>query len=262
MSEHTKPKPVMASNLAALNGIRHGFYTREGGVSTGIYAGLNCGAGSDDDRLAVVENRRRVAEHLGGKHRDIATPHQIHGADVIIVRAPMPRGERTKADAIVTKTQGLAVGILTADCAPVLFADPDARVVAAAHAGWRGAVGGVLKSTLDTMVSLGADRSRIVAAIGPCISGPNYEVGETFKSELLALDPSGERFFSLPEEKTKPHFDLPGYISHQLDSLGCYNTEAQTHCTYAGESLFYSYRRSTHRSEPDYGRQISAIVVA
>lgn len=256
------PKPITSEALSELPGIAHGFFTREGGVSAGLYAGLNCGAGSSDDRAAVRENRRRVAEHLGANHGDVATPHQIHGADVIIIRAPLPRGERTKADAIVTRTPGLAVGILTADCAPVLFADADAGIVAAAHAGWRGAVGGVLKTTWETMISLGADPRRIVAAIGPCISLTNYEVGETFKTDLLARDSSAAPFFRIPAGKTKPHFDLPGYVAGQLRALGSTSEAPSPPCTYADESRFFSFRRGTHREEPDYGRQISAIVVA
>lgn len=256
-----------ANILSELAGIRHGFFTREGGVSSGDYTSLNVGLGSDDDREKVIENRRRIAAHLGARvadepFADIVTNYQVHSADAVIVEAPFDKDHVPKADALVTKTPGLAIGALTADCTPVLFADPDAGVVAAAHAGWRGAVAGVLTSAIETMESIGADRSRIRAAIGPTISQPNYEVGPEFKEQFLKQAPGNAQFFKIPEGRTRDHFDLPGYCRQQLGKIGLQHIEDIGRCTYADESLFYSYRRKTHRNEQDYGRQIAAIVVA
>jgi polyphenol oxidase len=253
-------QPVQAVNLTALTGIRHGFFTRQGGVSAGLYAGLNCGAGSADDPQAVAENRRRVADHLGARHGSVVTLYQCHGATALSVNEPQPRDALPKADAVVTCTPGLAIGVLTADCTPVLFADPVAKVVAAAHAGWRGAVAGILESAISEMERQGAERSRIVAAIGPVISAEAYEVGPDFETDVMALDPSSAGFFR-HNSGLKPHFDLPAYAAHRLAAAGLVIIERQTACTYGNESLFYSFRRSQHRGEADYGRQISAIVV-
>lgn len=254
--------PVEADNLLMLPGIRHGFFTRPGGVSTGLYAGLNCGQGSKDDPVAVIENRQRVAEHLGSSLGDIQTVYQIHGADVALVETLTGREALPKADAVVTKTRGLAVGILTADCGPVLFADAEAKVVAAAHAGWRGALAGVLEATVDAMEGVGARRDRIVAALGPTIGAGSYEVGEDFRDAFLARDGSHAVFFNHVRGEEKPRFDLPAFVGARLASLGLKSIEVQSPCTYRNESMFFSYRRATHRSEPDYGRQISAIVVS
>lgn len=251
------PQPHYAPGLAALPGIAHGFFTRQGGISGGIYASLNCGLGSQDSRDAVLENRRRVATHLGA--REIVTLYQTHSATALLVDKP-PSGELPRADAVVTRTPGLAVGALAADCAPVLLADPGARVVAAAHAGWRGAVGGILEAVIAAMEAIGADRRRISAAVGPCISQPAYEVGAEFEAELLALDAANARFFHRPAAAGKPRFDLPGYAVARLRRCGLGAVESLGVCTYSDESLF-SYRRSQHRREADYGRQISAIVV-
>lgn len=255
-------EPFTADSLAILPGIRHGFFTRQGGASRGLYQSLNCGAGSNDDRVSVIENRARVARHLGSPHADVVTLYQIHSATALTVDGPVAREDLPKADALVTRTRGLAIGVLTADCTPVLFADPKAGVVGAAHAGWRGALTGVLESTVAAMETLGAERSRIRTAVGPCISQRAYEVGPEFEQDFLAQDKSFAKFFSRKAKADRPHFDLPGLINHKLQSLHLGAIEMIAHCTYGNESLFYSYRRSQHKKEPDYGRQISAIVVA
>jgi hypothetical protein len=253
--------PLEADTLTILSGIRHGFFTRQGGTSRGLYASLNCGQGSKDDGVAVVENRALVARHLGSPGDDVQTLHQVHSATALVVDTLVPRETLPKADALVTKTRGLAVGILTADCTPVLFADPEARVVGAAHAGWRGALGGVLEATVTAMESIGAERKRIHAALGPSIGPKSYEVGPEFEAEFLASDPANSRFFRRVSGRDRPYFDLPGFVNHGLSRLGIRSVESRAHCTYENESLFFSFRRSQHRKEPDYGRQISAIVV-
>ena len=253
------PKPLTADRLAALPGIAHGFFTRHGGVSQGGYASLNCGLGSKDDSAAVRENRARVAEFLGA--RNLITAHQIHSATALIVDKPWNLDERPRADAMVTATRGLALGVLTADCAPVLFADAEAKVVGAAHAGWRGAIGGVLEATLAVMEELGADRRRIQAAVGPCIGQPAYEVGRDFEQEFLRRDAESARFFSRQVPDAQPHFDLAGYAAQRLARAGVCNLPGASPCTYAFAEDFFSYRRSQARKEADYGRQISAIVL-
>jgi YfiH family protein len=258
---HPMLTPFEADTLTILPGIRHGFFTRQGGVSRGLYASLNCGQGSNDDRVAVVENRARIARHLGSPEDDVQTLHQVHSADALVVEALVPRERLAKADALVTKVPGLALGVLTADCAPVLLADPQAKVVAAAHAGWRGALAGVLEATIAAMEGIGADRKQIHAAVGPSIGAGAYEVGPEFEAEFLRMDEASGVFFRRGAAGTRPRFDLPGYVNHKLSRLGLRSVEKVAHCTYENESLFFSYRRSRHRSEPDYGRQISAIVV-
>ena len=247
--------------LANLSGIRHGFFTRQGGVSNGIYAALNCGLGSGDDRELVTVNRDRVAGHLGADVGQVVTVHQCHGTHAMIVDRPFGAGPLPKADAVVTRTPGIVVAALAADCTPVLFADAKAKVVAAAHAGWRGAVTGILESTIIAMEGLGANRQDIHASIGPCIHQPNYEVGPEFQAQFLAATPDNARFFTVPPHKTRAHFDLPGFVAYQLSAARIGNITHSSHCTYAHPELFFSYRRATHLSEPDYGRQISAIVV-
>ncbi len=254
--------PIQAHNLATLPGIRHGFFTREGGVSAGIYAGLNCGLGSHDDPALVIENRRRVAEHMGAEHGSVITLYQVHGATALTVTGPMPRTNMPKADAVVTATPKLAIGVLTADCTPVLFADAAAGVVGAAHAGWRGAVAGILESTIAEMERQGARRERIIAAVGPTIGQDAYEVGPEFEAEVVALDRAYARYFRAPEPSAKAHFDLPGFVSERLRAAGIGSIELAAPCTRANESKFFSYRRSQALKEADYGRQISAIVVA
>jgi len=259
---HAKPRPIEADNLKSLAGIRHGFFTRHGGISKGIYAGLNCGRGSDDEASHVAENRARVARHLGALASDIATPYQVHGATAIVLDALPDLSTLPKADAVVTATPGLAVGILTADCGPVLFADSKAGVVAAAHAGWRGAVGGVLEAAVAAMVNIGADRQNIHAAVGPCIHQSAYEVGPEFEAEFIAMNSDYCVFFEAPSPGARVRFDLPGFIAQELQRCGVATVEPPRQCTFETESLFYSYRRTQARREPDYGRQISAIVVA
>jgi hypothetical protein len=254
--------PFTADCLTLLPNVRHGFFTRQGGISSGIYQSLNCGAGSRDDRVSVSENRSRVADHLGSPHGDVVTLYQIHSATALVVDKQVPREELPQADALVTKTRGLAIGVLTADCAPVLFADASAGVVGAAHAGWRGALGGVLEATVAAMVGVGARRSDIRAAVGPCISQRAYEVGPEFEAQFLAADPATANYFSRKSRQSRPQFDLPGFINQKLQSLGLGIVEMSSPCTYENESLFFSYRRSQHKKQPDYGRQISAIVVA
>ncbi len=254
--------PIEAACLSALPGIRHGFFTREGGVSTGIYAALNCGLGSNDDREAVLENRARVCRHLGGQGDRVVTVHQHHSATAIFLDAAPDYESLPKADAIVTTTSGLVIGALAADCTPVLFADPEARVVAAAHAGWRGAVDGILEATVAEMERAGAERSRIRAAIGPTISQDAYEVGPEFEDRLNELDSGNARFFSKRNSNGRAHFDLPGFVIHRLQRARIATIDTATACTDRNDSRFFSYRRSRRRGEPDYGRQISAIVVA
>lgn len=255
-------QPITASALGDLPSIRHGFFTRQGGVSSGIYASLNCGLGSNDDKAHVLENRRRVAAHLNGRSDGVVTLYQEHGATALTVSSPPDSVALPKADAVVSKTPGLVIGVLTADCAPVLFADAEAGVVAAAHAGWRGAVGGILESTIAEMERQGASRSRIRAAVGPCISLPAYEVGPQFAADVIARDGNYARFFAPLGPAGKEHFDLPGFVAARLTAAGLGQVQDLGQCTHGAESIFFSYRRTTQRREPDYGRQISAIVVA
>ncbi len=258
-------KPVEARNLSAPSGIRHGFFTRAGGVSTGLYDSLNCGLGSNDDPALVVENRRRIAEHLGGASKfggGVVTLYQEHGTTAFEVSKPPSRDALPHADAVVSVTPGLVIGVLTADCAPVLMADAEAGVVAAAHAGWRGAINDVVGSTVREMERLGARRERISAAIGPCIGQAAYEVGPEFEATFLARNPKYGTFFKRQDANARPHFDLPGFVAMRLGEAGVGSIEDLGLCTCENESLFFSYRRKTHRGEVDYGRQISAIVVA
>ena len=254
-------EPYSADCLTIEPGIRHGFFTRQGGTSRGLYQSLNCGAGSQDDRVSVLQNRARVAQHLGTPHGDVVTLYQIHSATALVVDKPVARDDLPKADALVTKTRGLAIGVLTADCTPVLLADAKAGVVGAAHAGWRGALGGVLEATVTAMESIGAKRANIRAAIGPCISQRAYEVGPEFEAEFLAKDAAFAKFFVRKTRDVKPYFNLPGFVNQKLQSLNLAVVELSAPCTYENESLFFSFRRSQHKKQPDYGRQISAIVV-
>jgi YfiH family protein len=259
MSNRNKPDPVRSSLLekSKANGIRHGYFTRVGGVSEGIYRGLNTGTGSSDEPARVLENRRRVAEWMGVEPRHLLTAHQIHSPDVIVAREPF-FGERPKADAIVTDRPGLAIGASTADCGPVLFADTEARIVGAAHAGWKGAFTGVLEITIAAMESLGARREGIVAVLGPSIGPKNYEVGPEFVARFVDADAANARYFVPSARPGHSMFDLNLYTVERLKKAGV-QAEALGRCTYAEEDLFYSYRRGTHRGEPDYGRQLSAI---
>ena len=240
-----------------LEPLPHGFLGRRGGVSAGELGGLNVGYGSGDDRESIAENRRRAVEAvLPGA--ELATVHQVHSARCVHVAKPWPEDQRPHADALVTDRPGLLLGILTADCAPVLFADVGAGIVAAAHAGWRGAFDGVTDSTIATMEELGASRGRIRAAIGPCIGPRSYEVDEAFRARFLAQDEANARVFAAGPGG-KPHFDLPSYVANRLASAGIAGVEALAHDTYTQPDRFFSYRRATHRGEADYGRQISMI---
>jgi YfiH family protein len=253
-------KRLDAQNLMG-GGIAHGFFGREGGVSQGIYAALNCGPGSKDDPEAVAQNRRLVADGLAPDIR-LVSLSQMHSP--IVHTLPgwgAENGGRPEGDAMVTATPGLGLGILTADCAPVLFADPKARVIGAAHAGWKGARGGVLEATLEAMEKLGALRSRISAAIGPSISQANYEVGADFRDRFLEEGLRQRRFFVPSDKEGHYRFDLPGYVTHRLNQAGTGSVESLDVCTYPAENGFFSFRRATHAGEPDYGRQISAIVL-
>ncbi len=249
---------LRASNLSDAPGVGHGFFGRQGGASQGVYRSLNCGPGSDDARKHVMENRRRVITELGGAN--LLTLHQVHSPNAIIVTEPWEQGPQ--ADAMATNVPGVALGILTADCAPVLFADPVARVIGAAHAGWKGAYSGVIESVLEKMESLGATRSFIAAAIGPCISQPNYEVGSEFIARFAQADSGNTRFFVPSEKAGHWRFDLQAYAAHRLGQAGVARIETLMACTYAQEEDFFSFRRATHRRESDYGRQISAIMLS
>ncbi|WP_448659934.1 peptidoglycan editing factor PgeF [Sphingomonas sp. CJ99] len=245
----------------ALAGVAHGFLGRQGGVSTGVTAGLDLGRrGQAEISPELAENRRRAVDAvLTGA--TLVTLYQVHSAEAVVVNAPIPDDARPHADAMVTRTPGLLLGILTADCAPVLFADTEAGVVGAAHAGWKGAIGGVTDRTLDAMERLGARRDRIAAAIGPCIARASYEVDLAFAERFCTDDPANERFFADGREG-HVQFDLEGYVAHRLADAGVGRVEMLGEDTYAQERRFYSYRRATHRGEPDYGRQISLIGVA
>lgn len=236
--------------------LRHGFFTRRGGASSGVFQGLNCGPGSSDQAEIVAINRARVAQAMDVTPDHLVTVHQVHSADVVHVTGPL--AEKPRADAIVTATPGLALAILTADCQPVLFADHDAGVIGAAHAGWRGARDGVLEATIDAMEALGADRASISAIIGPSISQRAYEVGPEFFDGFLADDPDNARFFANGVDD-RMMFDLPAYGLHRLRSAGVGHAEWTRHCTYSEPDRFFSYRRTTHAAEADYGRLISAI---
>jgi len=240
-----------------LDGVTHGFLGRRGGVSTGVVAGLNVGTGSADDPAAIAENRRRAAEAVLSD-ATLVTVYQVHSPDVVTVTAPIAFDARPHADAMVTDRPGLLLGILTADCAPVLFADREAGVIGAAHAGWKGAIGGVTDATIAAMETLGADRARIAAAIGPCIAQASYEVDAGFARRFEADDPANERFFAAGRPDHF-QFDLEGYVAHRLAAAGLRRVELLGLDTYADADRFYSYRRATHRREPDYGRQISII---
>jgi polyphenol oxidase len=251
---------LASSLLSAIPGLRHAFFSREGGVSEGIYAGLNGGTGSNDDAARVAENRRRMAEQMGVAPDRLLTLYQVHSPDVVAATAPWDGGARPKADAIVTRTEGLAIGVTAADCGPILLVDPSARVIGAAHAGWKGALTGVLESTVDAMEKLGADRSGIVAAIGPMIRQNSYEVGGEFVERFLEADAENAVFFLPGERDRHAMFDLAGFIRMRLENAGVLVIDDTGVDTYTDER-FYSYRRSVHRREADYGRHVHAIAL-
>jgi len=245
---------VLRSDLLA---VPHGFLGRKGGVSKGEMWGLNVGHGSGDDPDAIAENRRRAVDAVMPAAQ-LATVHQVHSPTVVYVDRAWPQDDRLHADGMVTDRPGILLGVLTADCAPVLFADPDAGVIGAAHSGWRGAFGGINEATVDAMEGFGARRDRIAAVVGPSVSQASYEVDHGFRDRFLEQDQDNERFFG-NGPAGKPHFDLPGYILHRLGNAGLGNAAALGLDTYSDADRFYSYRRSTHRNEPSYGRQISMI---
>uniref|UniRef100_UPI0035639FEA peptidoglycan editing factor PgeF n=1 Tax=Falsiroseomonas sp. TaxID=2870721 RepID=UPI0035639FEA len=257
---HDHPAMITLGALNDLAGVRHGFLTRAGGVSEGIYASLNCGYGAKDDPPdRVAENRARALARADLPAGSLVTAYQVHSARVARVERPWPREDAPEVDAMVTDRPGVTLGILTADCAPVLFADAPARVIGAAHAGWRGAQGGVLEATVAAMVELGAERARIRAGIGPCIAQRSYEVGPDFPKPFLADDPANAAFFCPSRREGHFMFDLPGYVAARLAAAGLRRVCRLPHDTCAEAERFFSYRRATLRGEPDYGRGLSLI---
>jgi YfiH family protein len=261
MKDEALPTPIESALLktAAATGIRHGYFTRAGGVSEGLYRGLNVGLGSNDVREKVIENRTRVARWFRLPLESLATVHQVHSADVVTI-GPDYNGSRQEADALVTATPNIAIGVLSADCGPILFADPENRVVGAAHAGWKGALTGVLENTIEAMISLGARREAIIACLGPSISQVNYEVGPEFVERFAAQDAAYARYFVPSVRPGHAMFDLPALTIQRLRDSGV-QAENLDLCTYPDTERFFSYRRTTHAKEPDYGRQISAIAI-
>lgn len=256
-------EPIRSGALQT-DDVAHGFFTRRGGVSVGLFDSLNCGLGSSDDTDAVVENRRRVTSSLGVSH--LVTCHQIHSADVVTVGGPQGRdpwqpAQAPKADAMATNMPGIALGVLTADCAPILLVEPNAKVIAVAHAGWRGALYGVGEAIIEAMENLGAARPDIRATVGPCIAKESYEVGPEFPEPFVDRDSGAKSFFAEGERQSHWQFDLPGYVVARLQAFGVDRANALAHDTYAQDSEFFSYRRSCHKNEPDYGRCISAIAL-
>jgi polyphenol oxidase len=249
-----------SSLLAAIPGLRHAFFTRHGGVSDDIYASLNGGLGSNDDPAHVRENRRRMADAIGVVPEHFLSVHQVHSPDALVATEPWQGAPRPKADAIVTRTEGLAIGITAADCGPILLVDPNARVIGAAHAGWKGALTGILESTIDAMEKLSAERSGIVAAIGPMIRQASYEVGGEFVERFIEADADHAAFFIPSPRDGHAMFDLTGFIRMRLENAGVLMIDDLGVDTYSDER-FYSYRRSVHRKEPDYGRHVHAIVL-
>ena len=252
-------KIKFAPSFDGLPGISHGFFGRSGGVSKGIYKSLNTGQGSDDNPKHIVENRRRVAQALGTHGARLLSCHQCHSTDVMIVDGPW-KGAAPKADAIVTNTPGLAISALAADCAPVLFYDPIAKVIGAAHAGWRGALAGVTDETVKAMLSLGAHRSHIRAAIGPCIGPDNFEVGPEFVAEFIGESLGNGKFFH-PGTGTRSYFDMKAYLCRKLNRAGVKRVSALPDCTYAQNGAYFSYRHNSHQGIADYGRNISVIIL-
>ena len=252
---------IIEAPSLALTGIRHGFFTREGGVSGGCYESLNGGIGSRDDAAHVSENRARMAGSLGVEPDRFLTAYQIHSPNVVVAEAPWTTETRPHADAIVTRMRELAIGVTTADCGPILFADPAARVIGAAHAGWRGALTGVIEATVEAMERLGAKRGEIRAAIGPMIRQSNYEVGPDLVSRFAAEDLASNRFFAPAARAGHALFDLGGYIAARLARAGVGRVEDLGLCTYADPARFFSYRRTTHGAEADYGRHVNAIAL-
>lgn len=256
------PPRLSAAALAGLPGLRHGFFGRRGGVSTGLYASLNCGLGSADEMATVKENRARVAKALGVAADRLLTPYQVHGRDVVTLAASRPASARPRADALVTDRPGIALGVLSADCAPVLLCDPAAGIIGAAHAGWRGALAGVTDAVVDAMAALGAAPDGIRAAIGPCISAVCYEVGPEVHAAFVDVAAETNAFFTASAADGRRRFDLTGYVAERLRARGVGQVEVLRRCTYTEETEFFSFRRATHRGEADYGRAVAAIALA
>jgi YfiH family protein len=252
---------IIASELGLHAKLKHGFFSRQGGVSSGVYEGLNCGYGSGDDNANIDQNRSIAMAKLGASRENLNTVHQIHSANVVVAQCSWSLDDRPKADAIVTNNPGLAIGIMTADCTPVLFADPKVGVIGAAHAGWKGALGGVLLRTVEQMEQLGANRAHIVAAVGPCIHQGSYEVGPEFVDLFFNSNPQNSEFFIPSTQVNHYFFDLLGFVIHKLSALSLSVVQSVSENTYIDETKFYSYRRATHAKEADYGRCLSAIVL-
>ncbi len=253
---------LQARSLAALPGVKHAFFTREGGVSDGIYASLNGGIGSNDRPEHVTENRARMAAGVGVRPDRLLSAYQVHSPVAVVVDMPWTPDRRPRADALVTKEAAIAIAVTTADCGPILFADETAGVIAAAHAGWRGAAGGVIEATVAAMERCGAEREHVIAALGPMIRQQSYEVGPEFVAQFTREDPANARFFVTAARQGRALFDLPAYIAARLAAAGIRRIEDIGHCTYSDPTRFFSYRRSVHRKENDYGRHISVIALA
>ena len=254
------PPSLQSPPLTGAQRVRHAFFTREGGVSGGLYSTLNCGFGSHDDPAHVAENRRRAAGALGVAPVSLITAYQVHGTDVVTVAAPWERQAAPKADGMVTRVPGIALGILTADCAPVLFADEEAGVIGACHAGWRGAIEGIVEATLAAMAALGAERGRIRAAVGPCIAQSSYQVGPDFRDRFVARDATNASLF-VADDEGRFRFDLAGYVTGRLTRAGIGDPRWIGIDNCAEDARLFSYRRSTLAGEPDFGRGLSAIVL-
>jgi polyphenol oxidase len=252
---------MITSQALASSHIKHGFFTRQGGHSTGLFSSLNCGLGSGDDKEIVRRNRAVAAGELGVAEPSLLSAYQVHSADALHVSKPWDSADRPKVDALVTATPGIAIGVLTADCGPILFADKDAGVIGAAHAGWKGALTGITAATLDAMERLGAKRQNITAAIGPMISQKAYEVGPEFPERFTDQDKAHAKYFMASSRQRHAMFDLPAYLADRLNREGVGQVVNLSLCTFTDEQRFFSYRRTTHRDERDYGRQISAIVL-
>jgi len=252
----------LSATTLALPGVAHAFFTRRGGVSAGVYASLNGGVGSHDEAEAVRENRARMAAALAIAPERLAIPFQVHSPDALAITAPFPREARPRCDALVTATPGLGLGVTGADCGMILFVDAQARIIGAAHAGWKGALNGVVEATVAAMEALGARAARIQAALGPCIAQPSYEVGAEFVAAFEAGAKGSDRFFARSLNAGRSMFDLHGYIANRAARAGIARFEDLGLDTYADEARFFSYRRATHRKEPDYGRLVAAIALA
>lgn len=251
--------PIHCPQINQINGVNHGFFTRQGGISQGIYQSLNIGPSSDDNAENVRTNRQSVVSYLGSDDADIATPWQHHSADVVVATENW-LDARPKADGVITATPNLPIGCVTADCGPVLFCDPVRNIIGAAHAGWRGATGGILDQMVKTMIEMGSNPSDIIATLGPTIGPDHYEVGPEFVDNLKTLSPENSKFLRPSARKDHAMFNLPGYSVERLTTLGV-KASWTGHCTYKNADRFFSYRRMTHKNEPDYGRQISAIML-